>query len=81
MAQPDNIENGQIPDASKLMTWFNWLNAGKGIQKETFENLISSAQANPQDSFLCWATDLKQLMFYTGDDAIGQSGFIAIGGE
>ncbi len=80
MAQPDEIKNGDIPDAEVLMTWLYWLAAGKGIKTGTFDELKAAAAANPSESFDCWATDIKQRLFYTGDTANGIGGFISLGG-
>jgi len=80
MAQPTNIVNGDIPDATKLMLWFNWFVAGRGIKKDTYSNLKILANTEPTYCLIGWATDIQQLMFYTGDNTIGDNGFIVIGG-
>ena len=79
MAQPSDIENDQFPDATKLMLWFNWLNNGGGIKSDTYDNLHTFAALNPTDAFDCWATDIKQRMFYTGDTDDGDGGFVLLG--
>jgi len=80
MAQPADIENGQIPDAVLLMLWLDWLNDGKGVKSGTYDVLKAYALLSPTDVFDCWATDLKQRMFYTGDATTGDDGFIVLGG-
>jgi len=74
MAKPADIENGQKPDATKLMAWLNWLAAGKGIASGA-----SAAKGTPEDYQLYWATDAKQLFFYTKDSSLGANGWIIIG--
>lgn len=74
MAKPADIENGQKPDATKLMTWLNWLSAGKGVASGA-----SAAKGTPEDYQLYWATDAKQLFFYTKDSTLGANGWIIIG--
>lgn len=58
MGYPADIVNGQIPDARKLMEWFNFLAHGKGILCDTLENIQSKA-ADYEDfnAFCCYATD------------------------
>ena len=43
MAKPADIENGQKPDATKLMAWLNWLAAGKGIASGASAQATSGA--------------------------------------
>jgi len=80
MPLPNNIQNGDQPDAAKLMANFNWLAAGRGIKKDTYANLAAHAASAPAEAFVCYATDNRQVMFYTGDVAVGTGGFIALGG-
>lgn len=75
MAKPSDILNGQIPDATKLMSWFDWLAQGKGVSSGTY-----GEKPTPEDYQLYWATDIKQLLFYTKDSALGDNGWIVLGG-
>ncbi len=75
MAQPDDILNGQMPDAAKLMAWFNWLAEGVGVPSGTY-----ASKPQPEDCRFYWATDIKQLLFYTNDITVGDEGWIIIGG-
>lgn len=75
MAKPPDILNGQIPDAVKLMDWFDWLAQGKGIASGTNEE-----KSIPADYQLYWATDIKQLLFYTKDASAGDNGWIVLAG-
>ncbi|MFA6584298.1 MAG: hypothetical protein WCS77_08375 [Elusimicrobiaceae bacterium] len=79
MTQPNPIQNGDIPDANKLMAWFNWLSAGRGIKTGTYDELKNIAALNPADPFDCFATDTRQRLFYTGDTNDGDGGFIILG--
>lgn len=79
MSQPDAIENGDMPDATRLMDWFRWFAAGKGIKTAAYAELLAAAEQNPAEPFDCWATDLKQRLFYTGDTTVGDGGFIILG--
>ena len=80
MAYPAGVSNGDVPDAAALMAWFNWLAGGRGIRKDAYANIKSAALSDAEYPFIAWATDLRQLVFYTGDAAIGDAGFIVIGG-
>jgi len=80
MPLPKQIHNGDMPDADDVMANFNWLSAGKGVKKDTYDNLLACAAAAPAEPFLCYATDNRQAMLYTGDSSIGTNGFIALGG-
>ncbi|MDD4004089.1 MAG: hypothetical protein PHW69_02665 [Elusimicrobiaceae bacterium] len=79
MTQPDAIENGDMPDANRLMQWFYWFAEGKGIKAAAYAELKTAAAENPAEPFDCWATDTKQRLFYTGDSADGDGGFITLG--
>lgn len=78
MPQPTPISNGDIPDASRLMAWFNWL-ASRSIRTGTYAELKAMAAENPTELFDCWATDTRQRLFYTGDTNDGDEGFITLG--
>ncbi|MFA5161295.1 MAG: hypothetical protein WC421_03530 [Elusimicrobiales bacterium] len=80
MPLPNNIQNGDIPDADVLMADLNYLADGKGIRVADYGMLKSFAAGAPGQPFLCIASDLKQLMAYMGDANVGDGGFIAIGG-
>jgi len=75
MAKPADILNGQIPDATKLMQWFNWLTDNTAIASG-----LDSEKSTPEDFLLYWATDIKQLLFYTKDATLGDNGWILLGG-
>ena len=75
MALPNTISNGDVPDATLLMANFNWLAAGKGVASGTYAD-----KGIPADYQLYYATDLKQLLFYTQDGTIGDNGWIVVGG-
>lgn len=79
MALPRTISNGQIPDATRLMENFTYLADGKGIKVATYAELKAFASLAPTVPFDCWATDIKQRMFYTGDITDGDEGFITLG--
>ncbi len=78
MAQPTTITNGETPDAVKLMAWFLWLAAGKGIKTGTYAELQAYAALTPTEPFDCWDTVGKQRLFYTGDTADGDGGFVLL---
>jgi len=80
MTLPNNIQNGDVPDANVLMNNFSYLADGKGLKVDTYVALKIFAALAPGAPFLCVATDLKQLMAYLGDPAIGDGGFIPLGG-
>jgi|GEM_PF-1147614 len=80
MAHPTTIQNGDIPDASKLMAWFDWLAAGRGITAATYAELQETAAASPAEPFDCWATDKKLRLFYCGDATQGDEGFFVLAG-
>ena len=83
MALPYSISNGDLPDATKLMANFNWLAAGKGIRTGTLAALKTLAATDTATPFLCVATmddGTAQLMCYMGYAALGDGGFITIGG-
>lgn len=80
MPVPNNIQNGDVPDASVLMANFNFLGDGKGIKQDTYENLIVFAAATSTTPFLAFSTDTKQLVFYCGDTNYGDSGFFIVAG-
>lgn len=80
MGVPNNIQNGDIPDATVLMANFNFLGDGKGLKQDTFANLATFAAGDPTVPFLCLASDTMQLMFYCGDTGYGDNGFFIIGG-
>lgn len=75
MGLPNNIQNGDVPDADKLMANFNYLDSKSGVRVDTFDNLAASAASAPARTFLCYASDLTQLFFYTGDVNVGNGGF------
>ena len=78
MAAPDRIENGDVPDADKLMLWLDYLTAGKGIQRDTYANLCAIGGTDP---FLAIATDARTALLYVGDATAGDGhGFIVLGG-
>ncbi len=79
MTQPNPILNGDIPDAAKLMAWLLWLAAGKGIKTGDYAELRTFAAQNPAEPFDGWAADTRQRVFYTGDIADGDGGFIILG--
>ena len=80
MGVPNNIQNGDVPDAVPLMANFNYLGDGKGVRQGTFNELTVFAASAPGTPFLCWATDQKQLLFYCGDTSMGNAGFILVAG-
>ena len=78
--QPDDIKNGDTPSANVLMLWLKtWLNNGHGIKKGTYDELKAYALTVPDDCFDCYATDIKQRMFYCGDPTLGDEGFKTLG--
>jgi len=79
MGLPNNIQNGDVPDADKLMANFNYLDDKSGVRVDTFDNLAASAASAPAKPFLCYASDLDQLFFYTGNVNAGNGGFKLIG--
>lgn len=79
MGLPHTIANGDIPDATKLMDNFRFLEAGKGIKVDTYAALKVFAALAPTVPFDCWASDIKQRMFYTGDITDGDEGFVTLG--
>lgn len=80
MALPHTINNGDIPDAAAVMANFNHLADGKGVKVDAYAALKTFAALSPSAQFLGWASDLSQLVFYTGNAALGDGGFIIIGG-
>lgn len=79
MSAPATISNGDIPDATVLMTWFNFLAAGKGIKTGTYNALV--AVATGTDPFWAIATDSRRILMYVGDATAGDGhGFVDIGG-
>jgi len=79
MTLPNNIQNGDVPDAEKLMANFEYLDAKSGVRVDTLANLKTSAAATPTKPFLCYASDYDQLFFYTGNISAGNDGFKLIG--
>lgn len=78
MAAPDDIENGDVPDATILMEWLNFLAAG-GLSDDmaaTYDAIVNSTPTNYKKM---WATDAKQLLFYTKDPTQGVNGWIVYG--
>jgi len=80
MALPNNIQNGDVPDANVLMANLNYLAEGKGLKVGSYNALKTFAAAAPSAPFICYASDNKQAMLYTGDISVGADGFIALGG-
>jgi len=83
MAAPADIENGDIPDATVLMAWLNYLAGGAVIRQATYEALQTVALAAPTQPFICIATDQGaggQLYVYMGNTLAGDDGFVLIGG-
>lgn len=79
MAAPDPIENGDWPDADRLMEWLNYLAAGKAVKVATKAALVAAAQADPTTPFDCFATDTVERLFYTGNTSYGDQGFVVLG--
>lgn len=48
--------------------------------KDTYANFKAAAAAQPTLTRLGYATDLKQLVFYTSDVTVGDGGWIVLGG-
>ena len=44
------------------------------------DQMVVFSQLHPAVGFDCYATDLQQRLYYTGDVAIGDRGFIVLGG-
>lgn len=80
MALPHTITNGSVPDATQVQANFDYLAAGKGVKVDAYAALKAFAAAASAAPFLAWASDLSQLVFYTGNAALGDGGFIVIGG-
>lgn len=83
MSAPADIENGDIPDATVLMAWFNYLAGGAVIRQDTYNALRAVALASPATPFICIATDQGaggQLYVYMGNTLAGDAGFVLIGG-
>jgi len=79
MGLPNNIQNGDVPDADKLMANFNYLDDKSGVRIDTLANLTIIAASAPTKPFLCYASDQDQLLFYTGNINVGNGGFKLIG--
>lgn len=80
MPVPNNIQNGDVPDASALMSNFTFLGDGKGLRRDSAAALKSFAQTAPGTPFLCLASDTMQLLFYCGDTNYGDDGFFVVAG-
>ena len=81
MPLPHIIKNGDIPDADILMANFNYLDSGGiAFMAGTYADLKLYAASHQSEYFDCFATDLKQRMFYCADPAQGDAGFIVLGG-
>lgn len=80
MSVPNNIQNGDVPDATVLMANLNFLGDGKGIKVDTYNNLSIFAALTPTTPFLALSSDTMQLVFYCGNIAYGDGGFYIIGG-
>lgn len=80
MPVPNNIQNGDVPDASLLMANFNFLGDGKGLRRDTYSGLRAFAQTAPDTPFLCLASDTMQLLFYCGNTSCGEDGFLVVAG-
>ena len=76
---PNTIENGDIPDANILTENLQFLADGKGLYIGTYADCKTQAESAATVQFIAWATDLKQLVIYTGDTAEGDAGFRVIG--
>lgn len=78
MSVPADIENGDVPDAEVLMEWLNFLASGgmSNSMADTYNNIVSSSPTNYKKM---WATDAKQLLFYTQDPTQGVNGWIVYG--
>lgn len=70
MSAPDDILNGDVPDATVLMEWFDFVR----VKKDTYANIIAAGTGT--DAFTAYATDRKFFMVYTGDATVGTSGFL-----
>ena len=77
---PYTITNGTIPDADEVQGNFDYLAAGKGLMRDTLANIKTVAMAAPTVPFLAQPTDLKALLWYTGDATAGPeaNGFITV---
>jgi len=76
MAKPDDIDNGDVPDANVLMTWLNHLVQGNVDDiGATYDAIINSVPGNYQFRY---ATDTKQLLFYTRDVTQGDNGWVGV---
>lgn len=76
---PYTIANGDTPDANILTANLQFVADGKGLYIGTYEACKTQAATAATTPFLAFATDLKQLVFYTGDIAEGDAGFRVIG--
>jgi len=68
MGLPNNIQNGDVPDAEKLMANFIYCAEGKGIKSGTGEELAAYAAAQSAGTrFIAYDTQARQVLFYCGD--------------
>lgn len=68
MGLPNNIQNGDVPDAAKLMANFQHCADGKGIRAGTSAELAEYAAAQSAGTFfLAYDTQAQQVLFYCGD--------------
>lgn len=66
----DGLEMGLSDDSSAALIF----------RSDTYENLKGFAQADPNQQRFGWATNLLQFLFYTADVAVGDEGWIVLGG-
>jgi len=74
MGYPDDISNGDFPDASAVQEWFTKLS----LKRLTYDEMITFADENPTDLFFCYAHDMGQWWGYSGNTADGDNGFTLI---
>jgi len=59
---------------------FATADADRIFKMDTYANLKALAIADPTAQRWGWATDIEQLVFYTANVAVGDSGWIVVGG-